>query len=345
MPRVDAAKLAPLMEEAFAQIGMCEPSRRLAVASMVETSLRAVDSHGINLFPHYHAAAQSARIQPRPNMEVCSRRQASAVLNADHAIGHHAGSVAIDLACELADAAGVGAVAVRDSTHFGAAGFFALRAARRDAYVALSFTNADSLVQAFGAKRAFFGTNPICLAAPMADEDPLCIDLATSTVSWNKVKNHRRSGEPLTPGWAFDQHGEPTSDANEARMLQGIGDYKGLALGMLVELLCGLLADGPAATELLPMFAAPLSERRQISHFFMALRIDGFVEVERFKARLRDMAQAIRGLGVREGQVLAPGDPEKGAFAERTRTGIPMFDDIFAQYLQISPRFAEARLP
>jgi LDH2 family malate/lactate/ureidoglycolate dehydrogenase len=344
MPIVDAKKLAPLMEQAFAQIGMCEASRELAVASMVETSLRGVDSHGINLFPHYHAAAQSARIQPRPSLEVVSRRSASAVLDGDHAIGHHAGSVAIDLACELADASGVGAVAVRHSTHFGAAGFFALRAARRDQYIGLSFTNADSLVKAFGSKSAFFGTNPICLAAPMSGEDPLCIDLATSTVSWNKVKNHRRSGEALTPGWAFDQHGEPTTDAHAARMLETIGGYKGFALGLMVELLCGLLADGPVATELLPMFASPLTERRNISHFFMALRIDAFVEVERFTTRLTEMARAIRGLGARDGQVMAPGDPEKRAFVERSSSGIPMFDDIFEQYLRISPRFSETRI-
>jgi ureidoglycolate dehydrogenase (NAD+) len=342
--RLDATRLAAAMEHAFTEAGLCGPSREAAVCSMVETSLRGVDSHGINLFPHYYSAVRAPRINPNPNLRVVTRRPASAVIDADHAIGHHAGSVAIDLACELAQAAGAGAVAVRNSTHFGAAGFFALRAARCGDYIGLAFTNADALVRAFGAKRAVFGTNPICLAAPMVGEDPLCVDLATSTVSWNKVKNHRRTGEPLEPGWAFDQDGEPTIDANHARMLASIGGYKGFALGMLVEVLCGLLADGPAATEILPMFGAPLSERRLISHFFMALRIDAFVSVERFATRLTGLATAVRALGAQPGQVMVPGDPEKRAHAERSVAGIPVRQDVFEQFLQASDRFEEARM-
>jgi LDH2 family malate/lactate/ureidoglycolate dehydrogenase len=345
MPRLDAKPLSETMTRAFAEIGMCQASRELAVASMVETSLRGVDSHGINLFPHYHAAAQSARINPRPQLRVLHQTAASAVVDADHAIGHHAGAFAMELACEMAEDAGLAAIAVRNSTHFGAAGFCCLRAARSGRFVALSFTNADSLVQAFGARRAFFGTNPICLAAPMDGEDPLCIDLATSNVSWNKVKNHRRSGEPLAPGWAFDARGEATLDARAAAMLSPIGGYKGQALGMLVELLCGLLADGPVATELLPMFTAPVTERRRISHFFAALRIDSFVDDARFRTRLAALVRALRELGEREGQVMAPGDPEKRAFAERTRAGIPMFDDVFAQFLEVSGDFSRALAP
>lgn len=342
MLRFDASKLRPVMESAFADIAMAPRSAELAVASMIETSLRGVDSHGINLFPHYHAAAQSARINPRPALHVSARQQACATLDADHAIGHHAGAVAMELACELASAHGIGAVAVRDSTHFGAAGFFALRAARGQQHLGLAFTNADALVKAFGARRAVFGTNPICLAAPMVDEDPLCIDLATSGVSWNKVKNHRRSGEALLPGWAYDAAGDPTTDPNAARMLEPSGGYKGYALGMMVELLCGMLSDGPVATEILPMFTAPLSERRHISHFFMALHIDHFVESGRFRQRLSELARAIRALGSRPGQVMVPGDPEKAALSARTLEGIPVFDDVFEQFMRISPQFQRA---
>ena len=148
-------------------------------------------------------------------------------------------------------------MAVRDSTHFGAAAYFALPASRRG-YLAAAFTNADALVRAFGGVAAAFGSNPICITAPMAGEEPFCLDMATATVSWNKVLNHRRSGEPLPSGWAADAAGHDTSDAGAAAMLQPLGGYKGFGLGMAVEILCSLLADGPAADEILPMFTAPL---------------------------------------------------------------------------------------
>jgi LDH2 family malate/lactate/ureidoglycolate dehydrogenase len=93
------------------------------------------------------------------------------------------------------------------------------------------------------------------------------------------------------------------------------------------------------------MFTAPVTERRRISHFFAALRIDSFVDDARFRTRLAALVRALRELGEREGQVMAPGDPEKRAFAERTRAGIPMFDDVFAQFLEVSGDFSRALAP
>ena len=320
MRRFDPRSLEPLLAETLAARGVAEESRRHVAASLVETSLRGVDSHGINLFPHYARAATAGRINPRPTLTVPRRGAATAVLDADHAFGHHAGSAAMELACELADAAGIGTVAVRNSTHFGAAAYFALPASRRG-YLAGAFTNADALVRAFGGVAPFFGSNPICVTAPMAGEEPFCLDMATATVSWNRVLNHRRAGLPLSSGWAADAAGADTTDAGAAAMLQPVGGYKGFGLGMVVEILCALLADGPAGPDILPMFTAPLTAKRHLSHFFVAVRVDAFVAAERFAERLADLARRLRAAPAAAGNaagVLVPGDPEKRSFAERS---------------------------
>jgi ureidoglycolate dehydrogenase (NAD+) len=346
MPRLEPERLRDALREHFATLDVDRASVEHVVASMVETSLRGVDSHGVQLAPHYSRAVRAGRVNARPGITTVRREASTAVLDADHAFGHHAGSTAIALAEELADASGLGAVSVVRSTHFGAAAYFALQSSRRG-YLAFAFTNADALVAPFHARAPFFGTNPICMTAPMDGEEPLCLDMATSRVSWNKVKLRREQGVPLEPGWAMDELGQPTIAPHAARVLAPSGEYKGFGLGMMVEVLCGLLAGGPAATEILPMFSAPLERRREISHFFAALRIGAFTDPACFRARLQGLADAVRRMAADspEHEVMVPGDPEKRHFAERSRVGIPMPEDRLQELITMAPAVARAVLP
>jgi LDH2 family malate/lactate/ureidoglycolate dehydrogenase len=333
------------MARRLASLGVAAESAGHAVGAMVQTSLRGVDSHGINLFPHYCRAVTAGRINARPALSLERTSPSTAVLHADHAFGHHSGAVAMDAAIALAADAGTGCVAVRDSTHFGAAAYFGLRAPASGC-LGFAFTNADSLVKAHNAKVAFFGTNPICFTAPLEREEPLCLDMATSRVAWNKVRERRQSGAALVPGWAFDQDGRPTEDAAQARTLAPIGAYKGFGLGMMVEVLCALLAGGPAATELLPMYTSPIAARRRISHFFVALDISRFAPVAQFKARLQAVVDSVRRLPGEAGQpVMVPGDPEKQCFERRSVEGIPVSPEVLAQLHELDPDFDRAVMP
>jgi ureidoglycolate dehydrogenase (NAD+) len=347
MPTLDSTRLRALMRRELGRAGVCDASTDHVVQSLVETSLRGTDSHGVALFPHYLRAVGSGRISKQPCIKVEEQRGGVARVNADHAFGQHAGSFAMALAQELAAASGISAVSVSDSTHFGAAGYFALQAARKG-YAAFSFTNADALIRMADGVAPYFGTNPICFAAPLANEDPFCLDMATSTVSWNQVGNHARTGTALEPGWADDANGEPTCDASAAAMLEGLGGYKGFGLSMMVELLCGMLSGGPVGRELLPMYRSPIEARRQISHFFVAIDLDYFVGRDGFARRLQAIVEDIRTQPPRDGEadapVMVPGDPEKHSVARRLREGIPMDDEKFAEYCAISADFAEAVL-
>ena len=349
MRRFRPDALGAAMRGALEAANVDPESARHVAASLIETSLRGVDSHGIRLFPHYERACRAARVNGRPQMRVVTRAPSAAVLDADHAFGHHAGSRAIEIACELASATGVGAVAVRDSTHFGAAAYFALQAARRG-LLAFAFTNADALVRATNASVPLFGTNPLCFCAPMQGEEPFCLDMATSTVSWNKILTRRRDTEPLPEGWAAAEGGVPTTDATRARMLEATGGYKGYGLGMMIDVLCGVLASGPVGREILPMFTAPLDERRHISHFFLVLDVARFLPLDAFAARLRAVADDIRSLPPRGAagdgdRVMVPGDPEKRTFAERSARGIPAEEPTLSELLALGPSFGAALAP
>jgi len=316
--------------------GVSEVAAAHMVASLIETSLRGIDSHGINLFSHYCAAAQSGRINLDPKLKITATSQSLAILDADWTYGHHAGAFAMDYAQKVAAETGIGLVNVVNSSHFGSAAYFALRAARSD-FLAFAFTNADSLVKAHNAAESFFGTNPICFAAPMNNEDPLCLDMATSAVSWNKIKNYRRESRPLDPGWAFDKDGLPVTDPHAAVSLAPSGSYKGFGLGLMVEVLCSMLTGAPIGRDLAPMYEN-IAQRRNISHSFIALDISRIRGVGHFKSQLTEMAVRIRmmrKLGVEN--VMVPGDPEKKAFYHRVSSGIPVSEAVHENLRVLHP--------
>jgi ureidoglycolate dehydrogenase (NAD+) len=307
------------------------------VASLIETSLRGVDSHGIELLPHYIRALDSGRIHPDPGYSFDQTAGATGRLDADHTFGHAAGAEAMAHAMRLAAGAGMGSVTVFNSSHFGAAAYFALLAARKG-FIALSFTHADSLMLSFGGTRPFFGTNPICFAAPCVDEEPFCLDMATSTVSWNKILLRRQAGVPLEEGWAFDEHAEPTTDATAARTLSPIGGYKGFGLSMMVEVLCGVLTGMPFGREISRMYADPIEQKRLLGHFFLVLDPARFLDADLFRERMQQLMNAVREEPPKDAgtPVLIPGDPEKQTFAQRSASGIPLSATAVERFRQLA---------
>jgi ureidoglycolate dehydrogenase (NAD+) len=245
---------------------------------------------------------------------------------------------------EMARESGMGAVSVKHSTHFGAAAYYGFFATEQD-QIGLCFTNTNDTVLAYNGTKPFFGTNPICMLAPMLNEGPFCLDMATSYISMHKLRNHKQSGEALEHGWAYDAEGKPTTDPQNASFVGPAGGYKGYGLGMLVEIFCGMLAGGPVANEI-TLITKNLSQKRNLSQFFMAIDIARFIDTLSFKTRLQQVADAIRALPPLspEAPVLVPGDPEKITSRERLTSGIPIGDAAYAEFIAIDPAFATALL-
>lgn len=343
MKYLESKKLKELMTQTLIKKGVNADSVHHIVSSLIQTSLRGVDSHGINLFPHYRRAADSGRINKNPKIKITKTASSTATMDADHAFGHHAGAVAIDYATKQAKKTGLFSINVKNSTHFGAAAYFAFRATKNDC-IGIAFTNADALVKAYGSKAAFFGTNPICFAAPLEHEEPFCLDMATSLVSWNKILNYQQDNKLLPGNWAYDNDGKSITESDKAKTLNPIGDYKGYGLGMMIDILCGILAQSPVGKDILPMYSSPIEARRNISHFFMVIDISKFISIDLFKKNLQDIIYRIRNLPpIKDNEeVMVAGDPEKKYFKERSEKGIPINESIFKEFIKISDKFNEA---
>ena len=244
--------------------------------ALTETSLRGVDSHGIRLLLHYIKAVQGGRINPNPKLAFTRTGPGTGIVDGDNGFGHHASYFAIDRAVALAQETGIGAISVINSSHFGAAGSYVLRAAQQG-FAGLGFCNSDSFVLAHEGLHSFHGTNPIAFAAPVPGEQPFLLDMATSVVPWNRVQDYLMEGLSLPPDVTVDSAGEPTIDPAQSHALLPLGGtffgYKGAGLASMIEVLSAVMTGSPYCSRLPAMKGPDFSTPRRLGAFLCGYRL------------------------------------------------------------------------
>ena len=328
MTAVPAGELARRMTAALLRRGLTAEHAGQVVDGLIEASLRGIDTHGVRLFRTYLAELDGGRSRARPELRWSGSR-AVRTLDAGGALGLVAGRAACAEAARLAREFGAGAVSVRNSNHFGPASCYTLEMARQGV-IGFAFTNSDALVAPFNGMAPLFGTNPLSIAAAAEGGDLFCADLATSQVSYSKVKHYREQGMPLEPGWAVAEDGRDTADSGggEVAALQPLGGHKGQCLGMAVEILCALLAGMPLDHELTHLYGEPFDEPRRVAHLFLTLDPAAFAqegEAGGFRSRLSGFLGLVRAQPAVPGErVVVPGDLERESAEARLAAGIPL---------------------
>ncbi len=328
MTRLPAERLARAIREALSRRGVSGEHAGFVADGLVGTSLRGIDTHGIRLLPTYLSELDGGRARARPELSFAGEKAARR-LDAGGALGLVAGTVGCREAVRLAGEHGVGAVSVANSNHFGAASVYTLDMARRGA-LGLAFTNSDALVAPVNGRHPLFGTNPLSLAVAAAGGELFSVDMATSQVAYSKVKSQRERGLPLEPGWAVTPEGvdAATRAGEEIGALKPLGGYKGQGLGMIVEILCALLAGMPFDHELTHLYAPPYDTPRQVAHLFLAFDLAAFGDPELFRVRLAHLLALVRQSEAVPGErVINPGDLEREAEKERGELGIPLSEE------------------
>lgn len=308
--------------------GACPESAAAVARALTDASARAVDTHGIRLAPHYLRGLAGGRINPAPKVRAERLSAAVVHVDADDGLGHLASYRAIEIGTEVARETGLAAVAVGRSTHHGATGCYTLAAARAG-FAALGMTNADAIVAPHDGVKPFLGTNPISFAVPVPGGHPLLLDMATSSIPLNRVLLRRDTGAPLPPEVALDAAGEMTLDPFAAAALMPLGGagygYKGAGLAVMIDILCSAFT-GMLHGARLPSFTdAGIQVPARLGHFFIVFAPGAFQPGDAFAERVRAFLDDLRGQPARPGQqVMAPGDPEWAAFADRTAHGVPI---------------------
>ncbi|MEN4921080.1 Ldh family oxidoreductase [Achromobacter spanius] len=339
--RVDAAGWERWAVDCLLAQDFPDEDARCLADSLAQTSLWGIDSHGIARLPHYLNRVAHGSILARPQIGITRTGPGTAQVHGGQGQGIVVAHRANALAIELAGAAGVAAVGVSDSSHCGAIGLYS-RAAARQGHIGIAFTHSDSIAAPFGGREPFFGTNPISLAFPRADGEPLCLDMATTAIPWNRVMNARRDGVALPAGVALDARGRDCTDAQAARALRPLGGeeygYKGYGLAMMVELLCGPLNGNPFGPHISSMYEA-LERPRELGAFFIVIDPARFVGGAALAAVVAGMALE---LSQAPGAPRMPGDPEAAAQAERRQHGLPVPPALWAEMQDWSGRLGVA---
>lgn len=332
MVRVDPSALRATVGEIFQGLDLPAADAAVVADALLEADLLGVSSHGVSNYIEliYAPGLRAGTIAARPEIQVVHETPVSALLDGGSGMGHVVGRRAMDLAIEKAQATGIGLVTVRNSRHYGMAGYYALQALKHG-MLGLSLTNSDKLVMPTFGREARIGTNPISVAVPTDSEAPFILDMATSVVPLGKVMLAARQGDTLPTGWANDATGRETTDAEaaaEARRLVPVGGatagHKGYGLGALVDILCGVLSGAGGGS------LGGLGE--ECGHFFGAVRVDVFRPPAEFARAMDEYLKYLLETPALDGSepVIYAGIKEARARAEREREGIPLHPKVIA---------------
>ena len=339
--RVDHKRMYDLGVRAFIAIGVPEEQARMACDVLITSDLRGIESHGFARFADmYVGRTRAGRPRIDAEVRVVQDAAAAATIDGDGALGFVPSTLAMRLAIEKARQTGVGMVAVRNSTHYGPASPYALMAVEHGMIGISLTTGGNGVVPPGGAKR-LYGLNALSVAAPCRPpEAAWCLDMATSVVAAGKLEIARRRNTPVPEGWAIDGEGLPISDANQYYVPGGgggilplgsdveTGAWKGFGLGVMVDILCGVLSAGHSSGELASGFA---------NHFFGALRIDAFTTVEDFYDQMASMKAHYKAAPRLPGAapLTFAGEPEAEIEADYRVHGIPYHPSILLRLRQM----------
>lgn len=336
-PRIDEGELTNFVADVLEKSGVARDHARVVGDVLAAADLRGIESHGVaRLESYYVSRIRSGHLNPKPNYTVVRETETTVLFDADNGLGHPIGKIAMQKVLEKASAHGSAFGAVRNSNHFGIAGYYAMLALDYD-MIGMTSTNSVKYGAPTFGRDVLLGTNPLAFAIPAGNEPAFVLDFATTTVPKGKLEVYKRKGLPLKDGWAIDERGTMTDDPDAALRgallpLGGFGTdhsgHKGYGLGLLVDVLCGVLSGG-AFGPTLPTVSQ--TQNGAISHWFGAFRVDAFRDVAQFKAdmdrELRYFKESTKVPG--ENRIYVAGEIEHEKTLANRREGVPVHAEVW----------------
>lgn len=346
-------ELERLVEGIFRGLGVPTQDARICRDVVLMADRLGIDTHGVNrLKPMYYDAVRKGLQSPVTRIETVREGPTTAVLDGCNGMGQVVAYRAMKLAISKASSYGMAMVAVRESNHYGIAGYYA-RMAAEAGMIGLTGTNARPAVAPTFATENKLGTNPLAFACPTDEAFPFVFDAATSIVQRGNVEVADREGRAIPPGWVTDEMGK--SSTQPARILDDLlnsraallplggagtdlGGHKGYGLGTMVEILSAALQSGPFLSGLAARTTDGRPARRRNGHFFVAIDIEAFVDADEFRSTAGSIMRELRSAHRVPGQarVYTAGEPEYANMLERERTGVPVNAGVLTELKEMA---------
>ncbi|MCI5515160.1 MAG: Ldh family oxidoreductase [Eubacterium sp.] len=338
--------ITDFVTDAFVGYGVPREDAEICTDVLLESDKRGIESHGCNRFkPIYIDRIVAGIQQPVTNFEVVKETPTTAVVDGHDGMGQVIGKKAMQMAIDKAKQYGLGMVAVRNSCHYGIAGYYATQATEQGC-IGFTGTNArPSVAPTFGVE-GMFGTNPLTMGIPSDEKFDFVIDCATSITQNGKIEYYERIGEEVHPGTIIGLDGEPVSgDAGEAlrrirkgtaalTTLGGIGEalggYKGYGYAMIIELLSAALQDGAYGKALNGKDENGNLVPYHLGHFFMAIDTEHFVGEEATRKKVGEILREVRASKKAPGaeRIYTAGEKEYEIWKQRENSGVPINEAV-----------------
>lgn len=319
--------------EVFQALNVPPNDARTVAECLVEADLKGVSSHGIVRLPVYARRLMAGLIDPQPGIRVVAGHGGPLRgVDGGNGLGPVVGLFGMQQAIEAAAEFGVGVAFVRNSNHFGSAGYYVERALDRG-FIAVASSNAPPNMAPWGGKERFLGTNPLAVGVPSRRWRPLLLDMATSVVARGKIILAAQRGEPIPLGWAIDPDGNPTTDPKAALLgaVLPFGGPKGSAISLLLDVFSGVLSGANYGRHLRTL--EDTTNRQNLGHFFLAIDPVWLMPIDEFYERIDDLIGQLKSTPPAPGfeKVLAPGEIEYTNLERARATGIELEDEVLEQ--------------
>ena len=333
-------KLKALMKDVFLGLGVPAADADICVDILITSDLRGIDSHGVGRLKMYYDRIKAGIQHPVTEWEVLKETATTATIDGHDGMGHVIGYKAMQTAIDKARQYGMGSVAVRNSSHYGIAGYYPLMAIEAG-MIGLTVTNArPSIAPTFGVE-PMLGTNPLTFGVPTDEDFPFLIDCATSISQRGKIEYLDRAEQPTPAGWAIDSRGNPHTDTPQllkdlvdgtAALLpvggagEILGGHKGYGWSVMVEILSAALQDGAFMQDLRGYNQDGKRTPYHLGHFFLAINIENFLPLEIFKRVAGTICRQLRNSRKAAGQsrIYTAGEKEYEIEKNRREQGIPV---------------------
>lgn len=335
---IDARELEDFYRQAFAATGVPSEQAEVIANALIEADLRGIFSHGMMLMPDYIRHIQAGGIKSNPQIAILRETPSTALIDGDNGMGHWVSTKAMELAITKAKAQGMGAVAVRNSNHYGPAAYYVMQGILED-LIAFATTGTNALLAPWGGITPLLGNGPVCFGIPAGEELPVVLDMATSAVAKAKIWLMEREGiESIPAGWAMTKEGTPTEDPREALagLLMPTGGAKGYGLSVVMETMSAVLSGANLPADV-PVWS-DLTAVQGLGHFFAAYDIEAFSPVATFKHRMDNFIRSIKESARAEGteEIYLPGEIEFNNRARQLQSGIALSPSVLERLTQLA---------
>lgn len=335
-------KLRQFTENVFLKMGCPLADAQLAADVLLKSDLRGIDSHGVARLSGYVRLWEKQRINATPTIKVVHETATTATVDGDGGLGLVVAPFAMKIAIEKARIYGSGWVAVKNSNHFGIAGYHSLMAVKQE-MIGISMTNASPLVAPTYSNERLLGTNPMCYAFPAGKYPPVIVDMATAAAANGKLEIAQRANQPIPEGWVQDSSGNTSTNPHQLKEGGSLlplgsdkdhGSHKGYGLSATVDILSAVLSGanyGPWVPPFVAFLEPPTDPVGEgIGHFLGAMRVDGFRPAQDFKDHLDNWIERFKSAKTVDPnkKVIIPGEPEFAYEQDRRINGVPLIDVV-----------------